>query len=105
MCALESELSSPAAVAAVDASSMRDAVREAHQLLMAAHPELACVAEAELWIERAVAVLAANIASGRFASACRHEQDCLAFAVPLCATGVGPSHGRVGAGRGAAGGR
>ena len=42
---------------------------------MAVHPELACVAEAELWIERAVTVLAANIASGRFASACRHEQD------------------------------
>ena len=75
MCALESELSSPAAVAAVDVGSMRDAVREAHQLLMTAHPQLACVAEAELWIERAAAVLAANIASGRFASACRREQD------------------------------
>ena len=75
MCALESELSSPAVVAAVDACSMRDAVREAHQLLMAVHPELACVAEAELWIERAVTILAANVASGRFASACRHEQD------------------------------
>ena len=75
MSALESELSSPAVVAAVDARSVRDAVREAHQLLMAVHPELACVAEAELWIERAVTILAANVASGRFASACRHEQD------------------------------
>ncbi|HSN74640.1 MAG TPA: hypothetical protein VL334_06035, partial [Anaerolineae bacterium] len=75
MSALESELSSPAVVAAVDACSISDAVREAHQLLMAAHPQLACVAEAELWIERAAAVLTANIASGRFASACRREQD------------------------------
>ena len=75
MCALEAELSSPAAVASADARSLRDVAHDALQLLMAAHPELACVAEAELWIERAVAVLAANIASGRFASACRHEQD------------------------------
>ena len=75
MCALEAELSSPAAVASADARSLRDVAHDALQLLMAAHPESACVAEAELWIERAVAVLAANIASGRFASACRHEQD------------------------------
>jgi RNA polymerase sigma factor (sigma-70 family) len=75
MCALEAEFSSPAAVASADARSLRDVADHALQLLMAAHPELACVAEAELWIERAVAVLAANIASGRFASARRHEQD------------------------------
>ena len=75
MCALEAELSSPAAVAPADARSLRDVAHDALQLLMAAHPELACVAEAELWIERAVAVLAANVASGRFASACRREQD------------------------------
>ena len=75
MCALEAELSSPADVASADARSLREVVDDALQLLMAAHPELACVAEAELWIERAVAVLAANVASGRFASACRHEQD------------------------------
>jgi RNA polymerase sigma factor (sigma-70 family) len=75
MCTLESELSSPAAGASSDAPSLRDVVLAAHQLLMAAHPELACVAEAELWIERAVTVLAANLASGRFASACRYEQD------------------------------
>ena len=75
MCALEAELSFPADVASADARSLREVVDDALQLLMAAHPELACVAEAELWIERAAAVLAANIASGRFASACRHEQD------------------------------
>ena len=75
MCTLEAELSSPAAVAAADVRSLRDVAHDALQLLITAHPELACVAEAELWIERAVAVLAANIASGRFASACRHEQD------------------------------
>ena len=75
MCALEAESSSPAAVAVADARSPRDVAHEAYQRLMAAPPELMCGAEAELWMERAVAVLAANIASGRFASACRHEQD------------------------------
>ena len=75
MCALEAEFSSPAAVASADAPSLRDVAHDALQLLMAAHPELTCVAEAELWIERAEIVLAANVASGRFANVCRHEQD------------------------------
>jgi RNA polymerase sigma factor (sigma-70 family) len=75
MCALEAESSSPTAVASADARSLRDVARDAYQLLMAAHPESACVAEAELWIERVVTVLAVNLASGRFASACRHEQE------------------------------
>ena len=75
MCALEAELSFSADVASADARSLREVVDDALQPLMAAHPELACVAEAELWIERVAAVLTANIASGRFASACRHEQD------------------------------
>jgi RNA polymerase sigma factor (sigma-70 family) len=75
MCALEAELSFPADVASADARSLREVVHEALQLLIAAPPELTGVAEAEIWIERAVAVLAANIASGRFANACRHEQD------------------------------
>jgi RNA polymerase sigma factor (sigma-70 family) len=75
MCALEAESFSPAAVASSDTRSLRDMAHDALQLLMTAHPELARVAEAELWIERAVAVLAANIASGRFASACRYAQE------------------------------
>jgi len=75
MCALEAELSFSADVASADVRSLREVVDDALQPLMAAHPELACVAEAELWIERVAAVLTANIASGRFASACRHEQD------------------------------
>ena len=75
MCALEAELSFPADVASVDVRSLREEVDDALKRLMAAHPELASVAEAELWIERAVVVLTANVASGRFASACRHEQD------------------------------
>jgi RNA polymerase sigma factor (sigma-70 family) len=75
MCALETELSSPVAVVAVDARALRDAVLDAHRLLMATSPELSRGADAELWIERVVSVLTANIASGRFACACRYEQD------------------------------
>jgi RNA polymerase sigma factor (sigma-70 family) len=75
MCNLEAEISSPAAGAAVDVRSMRDAAHDAHQLLMAPRPELAHAADAELWIERATTILTANVASGRFASASRYEQD------------------------------
>jgi RNA polymerase sigma factor (sigma-70 family) len=75
MCALEAELSSPDGDAAVDARALRDAADDAYQLLMATRPESAGAADAELWIERAVTVLAANVASGRFSRACCYEQE------------------------------
>ena len=75
MCALEAESLSAADAASADARSLREVVDEALKCLMAAHPEEACAAEAELWLERALAVLTANVASGRFACACRYAQD------------------------------
>ncbi len=75
MCGLEAELSPPVLAAAPDVHPERDAAREAYALLLATDPELVRPAEAELWIERAVTVLTANIASGRFACVRRHEQD------------------------------
>jgi hypothetical protein len=75
VCALEAELSSPVSVMAVDVRSLREAARDAHELLMPTSPELADPEKAELWIERVVTVLTANVASGRWACACRYEQD------------------------------
>jgi RNA polymerase sigma factor (sigma-70 family) len=71
----EAELSLPTTSAVVDVRSLRDVVHDAHQRLIATRPEFAGGADAELWIGRAVTILTANIASGRFSRACRYEQN------------------------------
>ena len=75
MCVLDAEFPLPVPVAAQDASSLRDAAQHALKLLAATRPDLSHAADAELWIERTVTVLARNVASGRFASASRYAQD------------------------------
>jgi RNA polymerase sigma factor (sigma-70 family) len=75
VCALESELRPPVSAAPEDTRFLRDAAYAAYHLLMATRPDQPHVAESELWIERVVTVLAANLASGRYACACRYEHD------------------------------
>jgi RNA polymerase sigma factor (sigma-70 family) len=75
VCALQSELCPPVSAAPEDTRFLRDAAYAAYHLLMATRPDLPHVAEAELWIERVVRVLTDNVASGRFACACRYEHD------------------------------
>jgi RNA polymerase sigma factor (sigma-70 family) len=75
MCALEAEFPLPVPAVAANVRSLRGAVQRAYRLLAATHADLPRAADAELWIERAVTVLAHNVDSGRFACACRYEQD------------------------------
>lgn len=74
MCVLTKEVSPSFSGGTVDAGSLCDAARAAYKLLMAAHPELAGTPDAECWIERAAAVLARNVASGRYTCAQRYGQ-------------------------------
>ena len=73
MCALNGE-PPILPISAAELSSFREAAQRALQTLMAAQPDCICLPDAELWLERTVAVLTRNAASGRFASARRFQQ-------------------------------
>jgi RNA polymerase sigma factor (sigma-70 family) len=59
----------------LEARSALDAARDAYQFLLTEHPEVLSAADSSIWLERAVTVLTANIASGRLDSGTRYEQE------------------------------
>ena len=75
MCPSDTEFSLPPSTASAEAHSLRSAVRHAFKAFAQTRPDLAHATDAELWIERAAAVLAGNIASGRYDGIYRHGQN------------------------------
>lgn len=69
------EFSLPPSAASVEAHSLRSAARQAYKVLAETRPELARAIDAEIWIERATAVLTRNIAMRRHDCAHQHGSE------------------------------